>query len=89
MTQTTTTTTKGTVIGTYRMPRQGGQPSVTLACTLYSDRVEMSGGQGGSYAIPGTAWDRKRVAAHWAGYVSNCMGRTVKPAALRFAQEAK
>ena len=76
---------KGVVIGTYRLPRVAGQPSVTLTATQYGERVVLAGGKYGAHEVYG---DRQRVAAHWAGYVSASRGKAVQPASLRY-QEAK
>lgn len=70
--------TKTTATASYRMPRErDGQPSRVLRLTWDGETARMSGGKWGAHEI--MALDNATVSAHWAGYVSNNMGRAVRP----------
>jgi len=74
------------LIGTYRMPRNGNQPSVVLTARATATGYVFAGAATGPHTVEGL--DPARARAHWQGYVSNAMGRPVKPAALKFPEAA-
>jgi len=63
--------------GSYRLPRNFGQRSITLTLDWDGQEAVMRGGKEGDYRI--TTTDIKRVQAHWTGYCSNNRGLPVKP----------
>lgn len=77
--------TKTTVKAEYRMPRERkGEASRVLVLTWDGMMALMIGGKYGSHVI--YTEDVKRVKAHWEGYVSRNMGRTVKPSFVAFTE---
>jgi len=70
--------THTTATASYRMPREGNEASRVLRMAWDGRECRMSGGKWGSHSI--LAGDNATVRAHWSGYVSNNMGRAIKPA---------
>ena len=68
-------------IGAYRTPAVNGFSTV-LRCYQDKDKFLFVGALTGTHTIH--TRDLSRVRAHWQGYVSNVMKRTVRPAPLRF-----
>jgi hypothetical protein len=82
---TLTEYTNRTLIASYKLPKEPRQThSTVLALFQFGDKFTMYGGEFGEHTIHTT--DKNRVRAHWAGYVSNNRGRTVKPATIKFAE---
>ena len=70
-------------IARYRMPRNFGQSSNVLILWQDGKEFTFSGALTGNHSI--TTADPARVRAHWAGYVSNARGRTVRPAHFKIS----